>query len=149
MRTSVFVYGTLTSPQVLKILLGREVSIIRPARLEGYIRHPALNHVFPGMIGSNSNSCVDGCILPNLSPTEMLLFDWYEGDEYERRSVQVMTENGKVDVETYVWKSHLLNELNVQAEWSFEDFCEHHLDWYLEHTVGPCREEMERLGMTK
>ena len=148
---SVFVYGTLMSPPVVRVLLQREVPMI-PAQLEGYIRHPVLNQVYPGMIRSSKmTSFVRGCILPNLSPLEMKLLDYFEGDEYDRATVQVRTAEESVleTTQVYLWKSHLIRSVNQDEEWSYENFCQNHLDWYLKHTVQPCRDEMERLGLTK
>jgi gamma-glutamylcyclotransferase (GGCT)/AIG2-like uncharacterized protein YtfP len=76
--TSIFVYGTLTSPEVVRVLLGRELAAIRPAWLEGYTRHPVQNFVFPSMIPCVGKS-VEGCIYTDVSPLEQKVLDWYEG----------------------------------------------------------------------
>ena len=111
--TSVFVYGTLTHPQVVRTLLGRnptasttitnynkELFVGPIARLEGYSRHPVRTRVFPGMIpcreeantkNSNEDKDVDlstssvlGCVLLDVTPLELKLLDWFEADEYDR-----------------------------------------------------------------
>jgi gamma-glutamylcyclotransferase (GGCT)/AIG2-like uncharacterized protein YtfP len=152
--SSIFVYGTLTSPEVVRVLLGRELAAIRPARLQGYTRHPVQNFVFPGMIPcADKSSVVEGCIYTDVSPLERKLLDWFEGDEYLRQTVQA-TVNSKpssssMTVEAYVWKPHLVDQLLQDQDWSYENFCEQHSEWYLKNTVQPCRDEMERLGMTK
>ena len=94
--TSVFVYGTLTSPQVVRILLGRDIPAMIPARLDGHSRHPVINRVYPGMLKSSEKdhtkretSFVNGCILADVTPKEMKLLDWFEADEYERQIVHV------------------------------------------------------------
>ena len=155
-QAPIFVYGTLTSPQVVRTLLGRTVALqFPPARLSGYSRHSVKNFVYPGMIPSNNDDSpqrqeVHGCLLENLSHLEMKLLNWFEGDEYERRLVKVSTNDDiLIDAHAYIWKSHLLEELNLQEEWCYETFCKEHLEWYLENTVRPCRREMEDLGMTK
>lgn len=78
------------------------------------------------------------------------MLDWFEGDEYERRIVQVEREDDTsiVPAEVYIWKEHLIGELELDREWSLEVFTKDHLESYLATTVRPCREEMERLGMT-
>ena len=110
-----------------------------------------------------------------MTPKELGLLDWFEGDEYERQIVQVQTlpignddddemkmnnenvEDGGsttpvvgaiVSAETYIWKSHLADQLDHDADWSYEKFVEKDLKSYLVQTVRPCRAEMERLGMT-
>jgi gamma-glutamylcyclotransferase (GGCT)/AIG2-like uncharacterized protein YtfP len=149
---SIFVYGTLTSPEVVRVLLGRELAAIRPARLEGYTRHPVKNFVFPGMIPCVGKS-VEGCIYTNVSPLERNLLDWFEGDEYIRQTVQATvmddSEPSSMTVEANVWKPHLVDQLLQDQKWSYENFRQQHSEWYLKIIVQPCRDEMERLGMTK
>ncbi|KAL3921207.1 MAG: hypothetical protein SGILL_002866 [Bacillariaceae sp.] len=164
-----FVYGTLMSPQVVSTLLGRnlrdeEEKAILPARLYGHARHCVKDHVFPATIPSNKDDYVSGLLLPpTLSPTEISLLDYFEGDEYNRVTlpVQVAENSDKecdalsttattpatVDAQVYLWREDLVSQLDFQP-WSHGDFASKHLEWYLQHTVRPCREEMERLGMT-
>jgi hypothetical protein len=171
-----FVYGTLMNPQVVSTLLGRswspqEEAAILPARLYGHARHRVQGHVFPATIPTkNQDDFVEGLLLPpTLSSLEMSLLDYFEGDEYRRMAspVHVLVENDEpkavetstsdiampntsttVDAQVYLWKDDLISQLEIGKEWSYEDFCSLHLEWYLTHTVGPCREEMVRLGMT-
>ena len=173
----IFVYGTLGSVRVVETLLGRSVvsadedDEFPSAVIENYSRHPVKNYVYPAMI-PNPKQQVHGYLIQNLSPLDIKLFDWFEGDEYERKLVQVSTGsstssllvggtttttttttnsnvvNVVVDAETYIWKPHLLNELELSKEWSFEKFCNKNLEWYLENTVRPCREQMVELGIT-
>ena len=158
-----FLYGTLMSPQVLSTLLGRslrddEEKAILPARLFGHARHCVKNHVFPATIPASKDDCVDGLLLPpTLSPTEVNLLDYFEGEEYLRVTVPVQVKNNSdktstefttVDAQAYLWRDDLVSQLVFQP-WSYEDFVSNHLEWYLQHTVRPCRQEMERLGMTQ
>lgn len=152
----VFVYGTLSSPQVVENLLGRAFSAeFPPARLDHHSRHPVKSCVFPATI-PNPQKQVDGYLLENLSHKDVELLDWFEGDEYNRQVVQVCVNPSAkdnndelVDVHAYIWKPHLLEHLSLDQDWSFENFCEENLDWYLKNTVRPCRKEMEELGLTK
>jgi gamma-glutamylcyclotransferase (GGCT)/AIG2-like uncharacterized protein YtfP len=154
MKPPIFVYGTLCSPQVVQILLGRTLtSSLPPAQLVGHARYPVRNYLYPGTIPTpdQPDNVVNGYLLEDLTPLERKLLDWFEGDEYDRRVVQVEREDmaTKVPAEVYVWKQHLIGELEQDREWSLEVFSKDHLDSYLENTVRPCREEMEQLGMTK
>lgn len=153
MKAPIFVYGTLCSPQVVEVLLGRSIedSVLPKARLQGHSRHPVRNYVFPGTIPTpdQPSSHVDGLLFENLTPMERKLLDWFEGDEYDRKVVQVQREEGtNMSAEAYIWKPHLIGELKRDRQWSFQEFCQDHLEWYLENTVRPCRREMEQLGMT-
>jgi hypothetical protein len=160
----VFVYGTLMNPLVVQTLLGRhwsfeEENAIQPAILKEHCRYPVIKHVFPAVIPSSAvppDACssmkqsVQGILLPaTLSDLELSLFDWFESDEYVRSLVQVTAEDGGVvDAQAYIWRKDLISQLDLSREWSYRNFCENSLDWYLKHTVEPCRQEMERLGMT-
>jgi gamma-glutamylcyclotransferase (GGCT)/AIG2-like uncharacterized protein YtfP len=174
----VFVYGTLMNPEVVSTLLGRswsptEEAAIRPARLYGYTRQPVRQHVFPATIPSSiSTVYVEGLLLPaTLSKIELDIFDWFESDEYYRVPVDVtITANGNdhhddpstslsssssssssspTKAQVYLWRDDLISQLELDQDWSYENFCQEHLDWYLENTVRPCRAKVEQLGMTK
>jgi Gamma-glutamyl cyclotransferase, AIG2-like len=53
-----------------------------------------------------------------------------------------------VQAQAYIWRNDLISQLDLSKSWSYENFVEQHLEWYLEHTVRPCRDEMIRLGIT-
>ncbi|CAJ1957632.1 unnamed protein product [Cylindrotheca closterium] len=146
----VFVYGTLSSPQVVETLLGRPLSVesFPPAILDGHSRHPVKGFVFPAMI-SNPTKQVNGLLIEDLTPKELELFDWFESDEYIRKVVEVRTKNQKsVEAFAYIWNPDLMEMLLLDQEWSFENFCKENKELYLKNTVTPCRKEMESLGMT-
>lgn len=173
-NSAVFVYGSLMSPSVVKGLIGRvpdnSPSSSTTARLWGYARHPVKQKVYPAIIpASSSNSSrqsfVDGMIWQGLTDSELKAFDWFEDDDYERTRVpvelllKICTESTSKDKDTnsqtsriivkmdaYIW-ANPSSELEVDQEWSFDAFCREHLDWYLTHTVGPCREELDRLAL--
>eukprot|EP00980_Cylindrotheca_fusiformis_P002364 scaffold543_cov119-Cylindrotheca_fusiformis.AAC.31 len=156
MMKPVFVYGTLCSPAVVETLLGRPFPTkFARARLDDHSRHPVKGQVFPATIHNPQNH-VEGYLLQNLTPKDLELLDWFESDEYDRQVVQVCVNpsakdgsNELVEALVYIWQPHLMEELELDAEWSFENFEKEHLDWYLKHTVRPCRQDMEERGMTK
>lgn len=89
-RPSIFVYGTLMAPEVLKVLIGRVPESMDPAILTNYVRHPVKNEVFPGMIPSNNDDETHGLLLQGLSERDVSRLDWFEGDEYVHQKVQVI-----------------------------------------------------------
>jgi gamma-glutamylcyclotransferase (GGCT)/AIG2-like uncharacterized protein YtfP len=155
MKAPIFVYGTLCSPQVVQILLGRSIlpSFI-PAKLTGHSRYPVRGFDFPGTIATPHQplNSVDGFLLlsEGLSPRDYKLFDYFEGREYERVMVSVERQDTKENVQAhvYLWKTDLIHELELEKAWDYTDFEQTKLQSYLETTVRPCRHEMERLGMT-
>jgi gamma-glutamylcyclotransferase (GGCT)/AIG2-like uncharacterized protein YtfP len=151
MKTPIFIYGTLMSPRVVSTLLGRPIlSEFPPATLSGHSRHPVRDQVFPGTI-PNVNGEVQGRLLENMSPLDINFLDWFEGNEYDRKMAKVVcTESGtSMDAQVYIWRRELIGELKLDEGWNHEAFCKENLEWYLENTVRPCRQEMERLGITK
>ena len=140
---SLFVYGTLVAPEVIQTLLGR-LPKRSAARLEGFVRHPVKEQWFPGLI-SSSKHITKGVLYCDLMPQEMKRLDWFEDSEYERRDVTVCLEDGSQrQTQVYVWTNPHA-ELDLSQEWSYENFREQFLDWYLENTVRPCRRELDRL----
>jgi gamma-glutamylcyclotransferase (GGCT)/AIG2-like uncharacterized protein YtfP len=155
--SSLFVYGTLMAPEVMHLLLDRNPPH-EPARLPGYVRHPVLTKVYPGMVVANHPQATDrttavrGMLYTQLTPGEMKRLDWYEGTAYTRIEVQVETTDAKADeaaattATAYVW-SNPAAELDVSQDWSYQHFRDQNMKWYLDNTVQPCREELDRLKM--
>lgn len=156
MAVALFVYGTLMSPQVLKVLLGRVPPLMEPAILKGrFRRHPVLEQVYPGLIvpyndeGSSGISTTRGMLLQEIKPHELQVLDWFEGDDYEKHTVEVQTlSDVSCQAQVYLW-CRPRGELDLQSEWNFSDFEERYLEWYLTNVVRPCREELDILGIGK
>jgi len=142
--SSLFVYGTLMSPQVLRVLIGRLPELVHSATLEGYRRHPVKGQSFPGMIAGVGS--VQGMLLKELTVSEMNVLDWFEGEEYTRKDVNIQCGTTLEMTQTYVW-SNPLSDLDTLSEWSYEDFCDFRLDSYLSHTVKPCRIKLNELAI--
>lgn len=146
---SIFVYGTLQAPEVLRVLLGRVPTLQSPAFLTGYQRYPVLGQVFPGMVPSSDAECqTRGVLLQNLDSHEMRVLDYFEGDEYTRQCVTVSYQGDVQETQTYVW-SNPISELDLGNAWDYQQFRTENLEWYLTTTVRPCREEMDELGIGK
>lgn len=144
--SSLFVYGTLIAPEVMRTLLGR-LPDHEPARLIGFKRHPVRSRVYPGMIPNihQATEPIQGILYRALTSSDMKRLDWFEGEEYTRQTVSANIEgNQVVSTVTYVW-TNPLDELDVTKDWSYETFRIQSLDWYLENTVKPCQEEVDRL----
>lgn len=102
MAGSLFVYGSLMAPEVIRAVIGR-VPASCPAVLSGYVRHPVRNQAYPGLIpcqrqqsmddddvqGDMESSSTTGLLYKDLSDLEICRLDRFEGDEYSRTTVQV------------------------------------------------------------
>lgn len=162
-----FVYGTLMSQHVQQTLLGRVPNKKSKAFLpKNYSRHPVKGQVYPGVIRtdqsvpirSNLNLAeledhsVNGMILMDLDDNDMKILDWFEDVEYERVIVPIYSIEGEddkinlIDANVYVWVAGE-SQLDLTESWNYEQFISTKLDWYLQHTVIPCRREIERFGL--
>ncbi len=164
-----FVYGTLMSEEVLHCLLGRIPPMLPKVILQNHSRHPVRRQVYPGVIPSTSTSAaVEGVLLFELSPIEVKLMDYFEeeGVDYKRTDVQVqipdvtsldeaiqtlVTNSDKdydlnariLKTQAYIWLKDT-SALDITQDWNYEEFRRKHLDWYLQSTVKPCRDEAEK-----
>lgn len=131
-------------------------------------RHPVKSQVFPGLIlvrdgDTHTHTNVHGILYYDLSVTEMQILDWYEGvgsgdDAYTRKDCHVLVQERQqqeavvqVVTQVYVWNDNdaVADDtlLHMDRDWSYERFRDHDLECFLEHTVRPCREELDRLGL--
>ncbi|KAK7555532.1 hypothetical protein IWX49DRAFT_590078 [Phyllosticta citricarpa] len=149
-----FFYGTLMSPAVLhRVIHGtttpsalqRLVSPLRtyPALLPHHIRHRVRGCDYPAVLPSSPSSATDtpsvrGTLVTGLSSADLWRLDRFEGDEYERRRVDVTilgpgagddvepedtpqhAPGSIVVAETYVWIAGV--DRLEPREWDFDEF---------------------------
>eukprot|EP00127_Corallochytrium_limacisporum_P006668 Clim_evm47s232 gene=Clim_evmTU47s232 len=111
-----FWYGTLMSPKVSKMVLGRELDV-KPAVLQDYERKRVKDCLYPG-IQPKRGSQVDG-VMAMVAPHEMGVLDRYEGDEYYRTTDTIELETGGYfRASFYVIKEDLRSSL--EGDWNFD-----------------------------
>lgn len=147
MSYTAFFYGTLMFPPVLyRVIYGssnpepwqRALTTLRPAILHGFQRHRVKSADYPAISpSSEEGACVRGTVVTGLTEGDLYRLDWFEGDEYARKTVKAKVLKGKVgpsgrvvdgggeeveEVEaiTYVWCSDA--DGLEQREWDFEEF---------------------------
>jgi gamma-glutamylcyclotransferase (GGCT)/AIG2-like uncharacterized protein YtfP len=141
---NVFVYGTLMYPQVLHALLNRVPSNSK-AVIHGFQRFNIKGQVFPGVIASTADSKVEGVLLRELTPEDMVVFDEFEGDEYYKLPVQpqLLEQGGDaVAASVYIWQDSLRSYL--YGEWDPEAFAETHLESYVKMCTAFAEELKEQ-----
>mmetsp|Transcript_1845 Transcript_1845/g.6793 ORF Transcript_1845/g.6793 Transcript_1845/m.6793 type:complete len:163 (-) Transcript_1845:29-517(-) len=142
MAEKLFVYGSLQSPAVLKVLLGR-VPRRRRAILNDYSRFRVPGRTYPG-INEERGSCVDGSLLSDLTVSETVLLDAFEGgEEYVKRKVEVFEEeyrDERVVADAYVFR----NEVTAREDWSLEEFERFHLEPFLKMCEEFVKEEGQK-----
>jgi len=118
--SNLFAYGTLMCEDILE-----EVAGCRPAfmsgRLREFIRRKVKNEHYPA-ICPKEKGLVAGVVYLNVPAASWQRLDRFEGDMYERRSVEVEFDFGTVlPAQTYVIKP-AYEDLLEAFDWSYETF---------------------------
>lgn len=97
-----FAYGTLQDPDILSSVLGRAVlpAQLRPVVAPG---HAAVFYdpaPYPALV-PRAAALAPGRLLSALSSFDVAVLDGFEGDEYERRRIDVMAGDTWIEAEAY------------------------------------------------
>jgi gamma-glutamylcyclotransferase (GGCT)/AIG2-like uncharacterized protein YtfP len=125
---NLFVYGTLLSSELREKLTGKPSATI-PAVLKDYKMYCVKNCDYPAII-SEKGAETNGKILFNVDDFDLQILSDYEGDEYQQKKVDVVSNEKMVDALTFVWIKG--NESLVNREWDFEYFRRNRLKFYFD-----------------
>lgn len=96
-----FCYGTLEFIEIIEAVIGRVPSSLK-AVLDGYCRYGVQGASYPAVI-AEAGKQVSGTLYYPLTDKEILLLDAYEGSQYQRLKLPVITENSvAMDAMAYV-----------------------------------------------
>ncbi|CAI9099507.1 OLC1v1036344C7 [Oldenlandia corymbosa var. corymbosa] len=146
---NVFVYGSLLADDVVRVLLHR-VPRSSPAVLRDFHRFSIKGRVYPAILPIEAKEVV-GKVLLDITPFELEILDYFEDDEYERKTVDVylMESCGvmpkgpksdskdtseKMQVDTYVWCNK--SDPNLYGEWDFEEWKRLHKEDFIKMSMG-------------
>ncbi|KAL7165812.1 hypothetical protein ACSBR2_036643 [Camellia fascicularis] len=137
----VFVYGSLLSDEVVRVLLKR-VPQSSSAILDGFHRFSIKERIYPAIIPVE-NKKVTGKVLLGITLPELDILDTFEDVEYNRCTVEVSLMDGsqKLQAHTYVWANS--SDPNLYGDWSFEEWRQAHIKDYMKMTMG-FMEELEQ-----
>jgi gamma-glutamylcyclotransferase (GGCT)/AIG2-like uncharacterized protein YtfP len=95
MEHHIFVYGTLTAPDILSEVLGREYQPQHylPATLHDYRRHAVQGAAF-AVIRAAEGAWVDGFLVEHVSDDDLARLDRWQTGDLTRIQVEVTTEAG-------------------------------------------------------
>lgn len=126
----VFTYGTLLSPQVLQVVLGRVPDRV-DAELKGYSRHPINGQCYPAVRPCDGKS-VQGSLLRSLTASELLAMDGFEDPAYERCILPVWLSDDNV-VMARVWARTAddVADLDLTKDWNYEYYLSAHEESYI------------------
>jgi gamma-glutamylcyclotransferase (GGCT)/AIG2-like uncharacterized protein YtfP len=99
------------------------------ATLTGYQRFKFIDRTFPGIIKNKSRS-IDGMLYKNIDEQTLEQLDHFEGDMYERYSLDVQVDDQIKKVFVYVVKDEYKSCLS-NKEWDLEEFKRKYLKMYL------------------
>jgi gamma-glutamylcyclotransferase (GGCT)/AIG2-like uncharacterized protein YtfP len=125
---NLFLYGTLTHPDVFKALTGISPKYEK-AVLPDFFRSGIKGKVYPGIIHQREAS-VEGKLVRDLDQRSIGLLDRFEGVNYCRSEVWVEVSGGLESAMAYVWAPELMH-LTTGQEWDPSKFMEHDLNDYL------------------
>jgi gamma-glutamylcyclotransferase (GGCT)/AIG2-like uncharacterized protein YtfP len=117
---NLFAYGTLLCEDIMHKVSG-DLPAHEPALLHNYASRRVSGQSFPA-IYSDRTSSVPGTVYFGVTQKAWLNLDRFEGDMYDRTSVEVMLTNGTmVKAETYVVKPEFRNQLS-RNKWNLDRF---------------------------
>ena len=98
-----FVYGTLQDADVLAAALGRPVSVagLRRATAPGYRAVAYPGRVYPALVASAADAA-PGLLVEHLSPLDIAVLDAFEGVEYRREPIAVLTDGTRYAADAYL-----------------------------------------------
>jgi gamma-glutamylcyclotransferase (GGCT)/AIG2-like uncharacterized protein YtfP len=130
----IFVYGSLQSTEVLRILL-RRVPLRKKAHLKNYRRFAIPNRTYPG-VGKDGSGGVSGVVLLGLTEDDVAILDEFEGDEYVRVEETVRLEEEGKDIRAGLYAYLSYNPSIHNSEWSYDYFEKHHMNEFIASFKG-------------
>ena len=142
-----FAYGTLRDPDILSALLGRPLSDDDrvAARATGFRSVHLPHRVYPALLPAPGAEAV-GLLLYRLAPAELDLLDAFEGDEYRRRDITVLTAAGAIAALAYFATAPIPPDA---APWTLLDWTQLHKPTVLageRQTAAALRERLTNSG---
>jgi gamma-glutamylcyclotransferase (GGCT)/AIG2-like uncharacterized protein YtfP len=125
-----FCYGTLRVPEIARVVLNGTLPAAQPAALAGYGCYAIAGKNYPAILPAADN-CAVGLLYHRLTPADWARIDRYEGAEYKRIRVKVMTcDRRRIRAWTYVLRWQYETRISGQI-WELPRFRTLHLSRYL------------------
>ena len=130
-QRSVFTYGTLQNPKVMRAVIGKTLISI-PAIIDSYERRKIRNYCFPGII-SRTGTMTEGSLYHDLINDDLCLLYEFEADFYVRKALLVNA-RGIVNMAFVYVMTESYRHLLMEQHWSLQEFEQHDLVNYLART---------------
>ena len=128
---SLFIYGTLLDDEVLSAVLGHDCRSIQSVEAEApFMRVFKVAHVdYPCLLDGQDSDVAEGALLTGLSNDDIAKLDQFEGDNYKRSPLDVISENRLVKT----WAYQPLIVLETDGAWSFDKWSKEGRTAFLAH----------------
>ncbi|PID71532.1 MAG: hypothetical protein CSB34_07005 [Desulfobulbus propionicus] len=139
---SLFCYGTLQSPLVMKAVTGKAYEG-QEATLNNWARYRVQSTEYPG-IKLEDDCSVCGKVYWGIDEEDMEKLDAFEGDKYDRIKVSVSFIDGTTtEAWTYAFKDEYLEHLSTDP-WDFDRFMQNGLERFINWFVEDRRDLFDR-----
>ena len=131
---NLFAYGTLMCGDIMYAVTGRKPPS-RPGVLSAFRRSRIRGEHYPALV-PEAEATVDGIVYHDIPEYLWHRLDRFEGEQYERRRIEVMLDDGtRLACETYVFRLSC-RQLLEPGEWDYPAFLEHDRAAFLEEYSG-------------
>lgn len=130
--TSIFTYGSLMFHDVWSVLVkGNYTS--QKATLAHYTRRCVKNDEYPVIFKGGEN--VEGVVYTNISNEDMAILDAFEGEFYQRITVDVQTQTQIIQADVYVLKEEYFHIIEDKP-WDVKEFATTGIKCFLANYKG-------------
>lgn len=126
---NLFVYGTLTFPEVVFALTGQKFASKR-AELIGYRVAKLKGKKFPGLI-KNEDSIAKGLLFMDLDAESFEIISKWEDPKFSLINVDVLCSGDTKKVKTFIWKGDDV----AREDWDREEFKKNYLSEYVNYDI--------------
>lgn len=128
MPQTLFVYGTLTFPEIVEALTGKKF-VSEQASLPGYSVRQIIDKPYPGMV-ADKNDIAIGQLLYDVDQKSLDIINEWEDVGYKRVQVIANCVSGTQQAITYVWDHSASKE-----KWDKDHFRKQYLDEYISNYI--------------
>jgi len=128
MEAGLFTFGSLMDPHVMEAVTGCRFAS-RMARLEDHRAVLLSGECFPGLTARPGASS-EGRLYAEIDPASWILLDRFEGDYYQRHTLEVITETGPTLAWVYLLTPGFTHLLTIKP-WDLAYFRPPHLARYV------------------